>query len=141
MAATRKKKSVAEEKVNLDSANDIKKLVDEVNKISHKAFGEEKVLIGRVYEYFLKEFAVNATKEEGEYYTPHDVVSVGIAEIEKNGWSLVPGKYIEFIDHDLEIDYEKEMGRIQKEMRDVLAKERESQKMLEDAFKGIGFKL
>ena len=54
--------------------NDIKKLVDEVNKISHKVFGEEKDLIGRVYEYFLKEFAVNATKEEGEFYTPHDVV-------------------------------------------------------------------
>ena len=57
-------------------ANDIKKLVDEVNKISHKAFGKEKDLIGRVYEYFLKEFAVNATKEEGEYYTPHDVVQL-----------------------------------------------------------------
>ena len=57
-------------------ANDIKKLVDEVNKISHKAFGEEKDLIGHVYEYFLKEFAVNATKEEGEFYTPHDVVQL-----------------------------------------------------------------
>ena len=56
--------------------NDIKKVVDEVNKISHKTFGEEKDLIGRVYEYFLKEFAVNATKEEGEYYTPHDVVQL-----------------------------------------------------------------
>jgi putative type I restriction-modification system, M subunit len=57
-------------------ANDIKKLVDEVNKISHKVFGEEKDLIGRVYEYFLKEFAVNATKEEGEFYTPHDAVEL-----------------------------------------------------------------
>ncbi len=56
--------------------NDIKKIVDEVNKISHKKFGEEKDLIGRVYEYFLKEFAVNATKEEGEFYTPHDVVQL-----------------------------------------------------------------
>lgn len=62
--------------------NDIKKLVDEVNKISHKAFGEEKDLIGRVYEYFLKEFAVNATKEEGEYYTPHDVVQLIATMIE-----------------------------------------------------------
>ena len=62
--------------------NDIKKLVDEINKISHKAFGEEKDLIGRVYEYFLKEFAVNATKEEGEYYTPHDVVQLVAAMIE-----------------------------------------------------------
>ena len=62
--------------------NDIKQIVDEVNKISHKAFGEEKDLIGRVYEYFLKEFAVNATKEEGEFYTPHDVVQMIAAMIE-----------------------------------------------------------
>lgn len=62
--------------------NDIKKLVDEVNKISHKQFGEEKDLIGRVYEYFLKEFAVNATKEEGEFYTPHDVVKLIASMIE-----------------------------------------------------------
>ena len=63
-------------------ANDIKKLVDEVNKISHKAFGEEKDLIGHVYEYFLKEFAVNATKEEGEFYTPHDMVQLIASMIE-----------------------------------------------------------
>lgn len=62
--------------------NDIKQVVDEVNKISHKAFGEEKDLIGRVYEYFLKEFAINATKEEGEFYTPHDVVQLIATMIE-----------------------------------------------------------
>lgn len=64
------------------AANDIKRVVDEVNKISHKTFGQEKDLIGRVYEYFLKEFAVNATKEEGEFYTPHDVVQLIAALIE-----------------------------------------------------------
>ncbi len=62
--------------------NDIKRVVDEINKISHKAFGEEKDLIGHVYEYFLKEFAVNATKEEGEFYTPHDVVRLIATVIE-----------------------------------------------------------
>lgn len=62
--------------------NDIKKVVDEINKISHKTFGTEKDLIGRVYEYFLKEFAVNATKEEGEFYTPHDVVQLIASMIE-----------------------------------------------------------
>lgn len=62
--------------------NDIKKVVDEVNRISHKQFGEQRDLIGYVYEYFLKEFAVNATKEEGEYYTPHDVVQLIAAMIE-----------------------------------------------------------
>lgn len=67
--------------INLE-ANVIKKVVDEVNKISHKAFGEEKDLIGRVYEYFLKSFAVNATKEDGEFYTPHDIVELIAAFVE-----------------------------------------------------------
>lgn len=62
--------------------NDIKRLVDEVNKIDHKRFSEERDLIGHVYEYFLKEFAVNATKEEGEFYTPHDVVQLIATMIE-----------------------------------------------------------
>ena len=74
-----------------------------------------------------------------QYEVPELYRSVGIAEIEKQGWSLVPSKYIEFIDHDLEIDFHTEMSRIQQEMRDVLAQERQSQKMLEDAFRGIGY--
>lgn len=48
--------------INL-SANVVKQVVDEVSKISHRTFGTERDLIGRVYEYFLKSFAVNATKE------------------------------------------------------------------------------
>lgn len=54
-------------------------------------------------------------------------------------WSLVPSKYIEFIDHDLNINFEKEMSRIQKEMKELLKEEKESQKQLEDAFRGIGY--
>jgi len=65
--------------------------------------------------------------------------SVGIDEIKHNNWTLVPSKYIEFIDHDLEIDYPKEMSRIQQEMKELLQREKESQKMLEEAFKGIGY--
>lgn len=54
-------------------------------------------------------------------------------------WSLVPSKYIEFVDHDLDIDFEKEMARIQKEMKELLQEEKESQKKLEEAFRGIGY--
>ena len=39
----------------------------------------------------------------------------------------------------MNIDFEAEMSRIQVEMRDVLAQEKQSQKMLEDAFRGIGY--
>ncbi|WP_322153515.1 N-6 DNA methylase [Paratractidigestivibacter sp.] len=59
--------------------------------------------------------------------------------IESRGWSLAPSKYIEFVDHDLCIDYEKEMARIQTEMKELLASEKQSQAMLEAAFEGIGY--
>ena len=65
--------------------------------------------------------------------------SVKIDEIRKKNYSLAPSKYIEFIDHDLDIDYEAEMSRIQAEMRDILKAEKQSQKMLEEAFRGIGY--
>ncbi len=73
------------------------------------------------------------------YAVPELYRSVGIAEIEEKGWTLTPSKYIEFIDHDLEIDYEKEMARIQSEMKNIMKQEKQSQQMLEDAFKGIGY--
>ena len=73
------------------------------------------------------------------YAVPELYRSVGIDEIEQNGWSLVPSKYIEFIDHDLEIDFPAEMSRIQQEMRELLAQEKQTQKMLADAFRGIGY--
>ena len=49
--------------------------MDEIDKISHKKF-KEKDLIGRVYEYFLQAFAINANKEDGEFYTPHSIVEL-----------------------------------------------------------------
>ena len=75
------------------------------------------------------------------YKEPELYRSVNIEEIETKGWALTPSKYIEFIDHDLDIDYEKEMTRIQSEMKNILKAEKESQKMLEDAFKGIGYEI
>jgi type I restriction enzyme M protein len=74
-----------------------------------------------------------------KYEVPELYRSVGMEEIKQNGWSLVPSKYIKFIDHDLEIDFPSEMKRIQQEMQDILVQEKQSQKMLKDAFRGIGY--
>lgn len=59
--------------------------------------------------------------------------------IEEKDFALTPSKYIEFIDHDLDIDYAKEMARIQDEMRLLMVSEELSQSMLKDAFRGIGY--
>ena len=65
--------------------------------------------------------------------------SVRTETITAPDYSLVPSKYIDFIDHSLDIDYESEMSRIQSEMKDVLQKEKKSQSMLINAFGGIGY--
>ncbi len=59
----------------------IKRLIDEVNKIDENRF-DEKDLIGRVYEYFLQVFAIDAGTgaEKGEFYTPASIVKL-IAEL------------------------------------------------------------
>ena len=75
------------------------------------------------------------------YAVPELYRSVSMTEIEEKGWSLIPSKYIEFIDHDLEIDFEAEMRRIQKEIADILAMEQQSQEMLKEAFRGIGYEI
>lgn len=78
----------------------------------------------------------------GDYCdTPELCKSVTKAEIAKQDYVLAPSKYIEFIDHDLEIDYLKEMARIQQEMKEVLKQEKESQTMLEEAFANLGFEI
>ncbi|GBU29356.1 type I restriction-modification system, DNA-methyltransferase [Treponema sp. R8-4-B8] len=59
--------------------NDIKALIDEINKISEQRF-HEKDLIGRVYEYFLQNFAIDEAQEKGEFYTPKFIVDL-IAEL------------------------------------------------------------
>lgn len=62
-----------------------------------------------------------------------------IEDLRAHNYSLAPSKYIEFIDHDLDINYEEEMARIQSEMKDVMKAEKKSQQMLEEAFRGIGY--
>lgn len=53
------------------SPNDLKKVIDEIDKVTHRNF-PERDLIGRVYEYYLQAFAIQAkdAKEQGEYGTP-----------------------------------------------------------------------
>lgn len=75
--------------------------------------------------------------------TYHDVpefcYSATMDEIRAKNWSLVPSHYIEFVDRDLQIDFHKEMSTIQEDMRLIMEAESESQSLLKEAFKGIGY--
>lgn len=65
--------------------------------------------------------------------------SVHKSEIKDKGYSLVPSKYIEFVDNDLKIDFKSEMELIQSEMRSIIEEEKQSLSMIQSAFRGIGY--
>lgn len=72
---------------------------------------------------------------------PEFCYSASISEIRSNGWSLIPSKYIEFVDGDSKIDYDKEMKRIQKKFKSILAEEKDSQEKLLKAFENLGYEI
>lgn len=82
----------------------------------------------------------NAWQSGTNYFdVPELCRSATLDEIREKDFSLAPSKYIEFVDHDLEIDYSAEMTRIQNDMRELLSLEKNSQVLLTDAFRGIGY--
>lgn len=72
---------------------------------------------------------------------PEYCYSATFEEIKENDFSLVPSKYIEFVDRDSEIDFDKEMKRVQQDFKAILADEVESQTALKNAFKGLGYEI
>jgi type I restriction enzyme M protein len=72
---------------------------------------------------------------------PEYCYSASFEEIQANDFSLVPSKYIEFVDRDSEIDFDTEMKRIQKDFKTLLQEEKQSQEQLINAFKTLGYEL
>jgi type I restriction enzyme M protein len=72
---------------------------------------------------------------------PEFCYSAKIEKIKDNDFSLVPSKYIEFVDRDSNIDFDAEMKRIQQEFKTLLSEEEESQEQLREAFKGLGYEI
>jgi type I restriction enzyme M protein len=72
---------------------------------------------------------------------PEYCYSATIEEIKNNDFALVPSRYIEFVDRDGEIDFHKEMKRIQKEFKNLMNAERKSQEELIQAFKVLGYEI
>ncbi len=72
---------------------------------------------------------------------PEFCKSASFEDVEANDFSLVPSKYIEFVDKDSGIDFDTEMKRIQKDFTALLQEEKDSQSQLINAFKVLGYEL
>lgn len=72
---------------------------------------------------------------------PEFCYAANFNQVANNDFSLVPSKYIEFIDRDSEIDFDTEMKRIQATFSALLEEEKQSQQQLITAFKILGYEL
>ncbi len=101
----------------------------------------------RLTEQDIEKVAINyhnwqQTDFEATYHDiPEYCYSATLEELDKNDYSLVPSKYIEFVDKDNGIDFDTEMKRIQNDFKVLLHEENESQKQLISAFKVLGYEL
>lgn len=67
--------------------------------------------------------------------------SASFEEIEKKDFSLVPSKYIEFVNRDENINFDEKMIDLQKEFSTLLKQEEESKEELLLVFKKLGYEI
>lgn len=61
--------------------------------------------------------------------------------IKEKDFSLVPSKYIEFVNRDETVDYDTRMKELQSELSDILRAEAESRAAVLDVFKSLGYEI
>ena len=59
--------------------------------------------------------------------------------IAEKGYSLVPSKYIEFVNRDEQIDFDTKMKELQAEMCELMQQEEESRQELKNLFEKLGY--
>jgi len=72
---------------------------------------------------------------------PEYCYSAHIDEIRKKDYSLVPSKYIEFVNRDENIDFDEKMKNQQSEFAELLNEEEQSKKELLKVFKELGYEI
>ena len=60
-------------------------------------------------------------------------------EIRGKDFVLAPSRYVKFLNHDLEIDFEREMSAIQARVKSVIDEEKKAQQELASALMEVGY--
>ena len=63
----------------------------------------------------------------------------GMEELKDNNYSLVPSRYIEFVDRDSAIDYHKVLTETASAVSDLLKRQKENDDTLRNALKQLGY--
>ena len=87
----------------------------------------------------------HAWQQEGHEETYEDVPefchSASFAEVKEKGFTLVPSRYIEFVNRDESIDFDTKMKTLQSELAELLVAEEQSKADLLAVFKELGYEI
>ncbi|MEX0997805.1 MAG: class I SAM-dependent DNA methyltransferase [Flavobacteriaceae bacterium] len=72
---------------------------------------------------------------------PEFCYSATLEEVRIKDYSLVPSKYIEFVNRDEQLDFDENMSRLQREFTGLLQQEENSKKELLNVFKELGYEI
>jgi len=72
---------------------------------------------------------------------PEYCYSASYEEIEKNDFSLVPSKYIEFVNRDEQIDFDDKMNQLKTELKSLFVEEEKLKEEVKQVFENLGFKM
>ena len=109
--------------------------------------------IGEPFEKKFIQFSEQQIKEIAKTYhtwqqennsykdTPEYCYSASFDEVSKKDFSLVPSKYIEFVNRDENIDFDEKMQTLQTEFADLLKAEVNSKNDLLTVFKELGYEI
>ncbi len=79
--------------------------------------------------------------EETYENVPEFCYSASFDEVQEKGFTLVPSRYIEFINRDENIDFDTKMKSLQTELSELLVKEEQSKADLLAVFKELGYEI
>ena len=72
---------------------------------------------------------------------PEFCYAASLEEVAKKDFSLVPSKYIEFVNRDENIDFDDKMLALQKDFADLLNAQEQSKHDLLEVFKTLGYEI
>lgn len=79
--------------------------------------------------------------EETYENIPEFCYSASYDEVEEKGFTLVPSRYIEFVNRDENINFDTKMKTLQKELKELLIEEEKSKAELLEVFKELGYEI
>jgi type I restriction enzyme M protein len=111
----------------------------------YKQFSDENIVdISETYHKWQQrsnETSLRGTKQSVYRDIPEFCYSASIEEVRKKDYSLVPSKYVEFVNRDENINFDEKMSTLQTEFAALLKNEAQSKTELLNVFKDLGYEI